>query len=96
MKSPDNDDVAVLDIVVNPEITTTIMKKQKRYTNLLASAYTPGPDALCKAMIECHMFSGCDSTSPFIGHGKAKGQKRERNDQGFRNSVQQLGRSFVD
>ena len=35
---------------------------------------TIGPD-LCEALIGYQAFSGCDSISAFVGHGKAKGHK---------------------
>ena len=44
-------------------------------------------------MIGYHAFSGCDSKSAFVGHGK--GFKLLKQQQPFRNAMSMLGRSFI-
>ena len=42
-----------------------------------------------------HAFSGCDSTSAFVGHSKAKGYKLLYDHHPFRSTMAKLGKSFV-
>ena len=50
---------------------------------------------MCEALIGYHAFSGCDSTSAFVGQGKAKGHKLLHDHRPFRSTMAKLGKSFV-
>ena len=97
IKSPDTD-VAVLAISVDHRIPARIIlrtgtKLRARYIDLTAIAESLGRE-VCAALPGYHAFSGCDTTSAFVGRGNAIGLKRLKTDQSFRDTMIQLGRDM--
>ena len=50
---------------------------------------------MCEALTGYHALSDCDSTSAFVGQGKAKGYKLLHDHCPFRSTMAKLGKSFV-
>ena len=76
IKSPDTT-VAVLVCHFSFEIPARIFfrtgtKKRSRYIDISALARKHGR-AICRALPGLHAFTGCDSTSAFVGRGKKAG-----------------------
>ena len=98
LRSADSD-VATIAIGISHNIPATMLfntgtQQQKRNIDITQIESTIGPD-MCEALIGYHAFSGCNSTSAFVGHIKATGYKLLHDQRPFRSTLAKLGKSFV-
>lgn len=70
-----------------------MQQERKRVVNLTQIANTIG-DCFAKALPAIHAFSGCDSTSAFVGKGKRSVYSMAKNDTKLTAVFQSLGASF--
>ena len=96
-------DVAVLACGLSHEIPATILfrtgtKHQARYIDMTSMGKKFGAD-VCLALIGLHAFTGCVTTSAFVGHGKKVGFDLVVNDSPFKqisvNTLSMLGSHFI-
>ena len=95
IKSPDTD-VAVISCAfshINARLLfCTGTKQRQRYIDITAVG-RPLSEDVCKALPGMHAFTGCDSTSAFVGKGKKQAFQLLESDQEMCNAIM-VGNSF--
>ena len=97
IESPDTD-VAVLAIAHSSLLNSRLLfltgtNERRRYIDIRKLAANLG-ESLCKALVGFHALTGCDSTSAFVGKGKAAPFKLLRSDEVFVQALIMLGREY--
>ena len=94
MKSPDSDIFFILLHYANYKNITILFDtgtgNKKRLINIseLAQSLTP---LYCSALLSLHVFTGCDTTSAFKGHGKLKPLKILENNDEYKKAFSEIG-----
>ena len=97
IKLPDTD-VAVISCTFSHDINSRLLfctgtKQRQRYIDITAVDRSLGED-VCKALPGMHAFTGCDSTSAFVGKGKKQAFQLLESDQEMCNAMKMVGNSF--
>ena len=91
-------DVAVIATAHSYIIPATLLlltgtKHRRRYVTLTQLGRSLGKQ-LCLALPGYHAFTGCDTTSAFVGKGKAKPLELIRTNESFCTAMQLIGQRF--
>ena len=97
IKSPDTD-VAVISCAFSHDINARLLfcigaKQRQRYIDINAIGRSLGED-VCKALPGMHAFTGCDSTSAFVGKSKKQAFQLLESDEEMCNAMKAVGNSF--
>lgn len=97
IKSPDTD-VAVIASALSPRIPSNVLfltgtKQRRRCINVTAIGRRLGRD-VTEALPGLHAFTGCDTTSAFVGKGKQSAFDLVLKDPGMCNCMKKVGEQF--
>lgn len=99
IKSPDTD-VAVLACYFSHQIDARLLfctgtKQRQRYIDITDVGQLLGAD-VCNALPGMHSFTGCDSTSAFVGKGKKQAFQLVESDPHMCTAMEMVGQSFSE